>query len=121
MTNNPQPQQPTNPQPLPCNPPPQPCNQPNQQNNPAIKVYGGCNCQKNRVCPIPGVCTTKCVLYRANVEQTSGPELGKVETYTGLTEGTFKQRYTAHMCTFELAHKRGDTSLAVHVWDLIHN
>ena len=55
------------------------------------KTTTGCNCQKSKTCPIPGKCLSEGVIYGATVKETVS---GKTETYTGLSEATFKKRYT---------------------------
>ena len=46
-------------------------------------ITTGCNCQKSRVCPMPGQCMAEGVIYGATVKETIS---GKTETYTGLSE-----------------------------------
>ena len=50
-----------------------------------------CNCRKKNDCPLKNNCLTSSVVYNANVT-TENDTTGK--NYIGLTEGTFKQRYT---------------------------
>ena len=52
-----------------------------------------CNCRKKNVSPLKHNCLTSSVIYNANVT-TKSDTTGK--NYIGLTEGTFKQRYTQH-------------------------
>ena len=54
-----------------------------------------CNCRNKDKCPLPGKCTTKNVIYEADVSTTNS-----TRTYVGLTLNTFKTRYTAHKSTF---------------------
>jgi hypothetical protein len=49
-------------------------------------------------------------VYRATVTGT-----GSVETYTGMTGNTFKQRYGAHI---NLRKNRHKSSFANHIWNL---
>ena len=78
------------------------------------KITTGCNCQKSRVCPMPGQCMAEGVIYGATVKETI---CGKIETYTGLSDPPFKKRYGGHLSTFK--HKNSDhTSLSNHSWDL---
>ena len=56
-----------------------------------------CNCRKKSDCPLKKNCLTSSVVYNANVT-TESDTIGK--NYIGLTEGTFKQRYTQHKLSF---------------------
>ena len=56
-----------------------------------------CNCRKKKDCPLKNNCLTPSVVYNANVT-TENDTTGK--NYIGLTEGTFKQRYTQHKLSF---------------------
>ena len=57
----------------------------------------GCNCRKKDQCPLDNNCLITSVIYKANVT-TDKDDTGK--NYLGLTEGTFKQRYTQHKLPF---------------------
>ena len=67
------------------------------------------------VCPVQGKCKTDCVVYRATVTETG---TGSVETYTGVTGNTFKQRYGGHTSDINLRKNRHKSSLADHIWNL---
>ena len=41
-----------------------------------------------------------------------------METYTGLTGGTFKTRYNKHMYDFRTVSQAGATTLSKHIWKL---
>ena len=63
---------------------------------------------------MPNRCTSEGVVYGAKVMQTA---TGHTETYTGLTENSFKSRYGGHLTNF--THKEAKhTTLSKHVWDL---
>ena len=64
------------------------------QNEPEL-LKKRCNCREKTACPLENKCLTEYVVYRAQV--TSGNE---TSTYIGLTEGTFKKRYTCHKSSF---------------------
>jgi hypothetical protein len=82
---------------------------------PAV-VAAGCNCRGGvQVCPLQGECKSKEVVYGATVVDTS---TGEQETYTGLTGGEFKTRYTQHMGDFRHVARRHSTTLSAHVWRL---
>ena len=72
-----------------------------------------CNCRNKDSCPLKNECLQKSVIYEAKVTQDSTEN-----TYIGVTENTFKTRYNAHTSSFKLPHKRNDTTLSEHVWDL---
>ena len=75
----------------------------------------GCNCHGGAAnCPLGGACLTEGVIYESKV--TRGDN-NKEEFYTGLTEGTFKDRFYAHASDFRLQHRKG-TCLSQYVWKL---
>ena len=74
----------------------------------------GCNCN---VGPCPLVtqnCQTDQVVYRATVTE----EDQTLNTYTGLTRNTFKQRYNGHRYTFNHRNTPNSTTLSTHLWKL---
>ena len=76
----------------------------------------GCNCQGGpAVCPVQGKCQTKSVVYRATVTDTGS---GQVETYTGVTGNTFKERYNGHKSDIRHRKDRHKTCLANPIWDM---
>ena len=77
----------------------------------AQKIPPGCNCKKNP-CPLNNQCLVDEVVYKATV--TSG---NSVETYTGLTGGTFKARHGGHKTSFNI-RKYSNTTLSKYVWKL---
>jgi hypothetical protein len=78
----------------------------------------GCNCRANRKCPLDGKCQSTSVIYQATV--TRQDSMSK-ETYIGLTENTFKSRYSSHLCTFKDEKYRNSTALSEYVWKLNDN
>ena len=58
------------------------------------------------VCIVLGKCQTRSVVYRATITDTGR---GQVETYTGVTGNTFKERYNGHKSD------RHKTCLANHI------
>ena len=77
---------------------------------------GGCNCRGGPlVCPLQGNCQARAVVYRATVTESGS---GKIETYTGVTGGTFKKRWDGHNSTFKNEKYRTNTTLANHIWQL---
>ena len=73
-----------------------------------VVARGGCNCTGGvppghqgpavESCPMQGNCLAKGVVHCASVTNMITEEKGK---YTGLTEGTFKKRYTCHTGNFQ--------------------
>ena len=77
-----------------------------------------CNCRKKNDCPLKNNCLTQSVVYNANVT-TESDTTGK--NYIGLTEGTFKQRYTQHKPSFRNRNYSNSTELSKHIWTLKDN
>ena len=74
-----------------------------------------CNCRKPAECPLSGECLTKGIIYQATVT----PKNGDVkQTYIGLTECEFKQRYNNHTSSFRNNAKRNATELSNYIWEL---
>ena len=73
-----------------------------------------CNCQKSRVCPIPGECLKENVVYTATVT----PSVGDQETYVGMTSTTFKERLANHDKSFNHIKYSTETSLSKFIWKL---
>lgn len=73
-----------------------------------------CNCRQKNECPLDGKCLKKNVIYQATVTT----EDNRQETYVGLTENTFKTRYTAHKSSFRNVEKRNATALSQYIWSL---
>ena len=72
-----------------------------------------CNCRKKKNdCPLKNNCLTSSVVYNANVT-TESDTTGK--NYFGLTEGTFKQRYTQHKLSFRNRNYSNSTELSKHI------
>ena len=77
-----------------------------------------CNCHKSKVCPMErnGDCRLECVVYKATV--TPSDPLLPVETYTGMTEPTFKKRFRNHEKAFNNRDYETDSALSKHIWKL---
>ena len=63
--------------------------------NPGNTAPPPCNHRQGNICPLGGVCKTSSLVYQATV--TSGDS---TETYTGLSEPEFRQRYQNHKADF---------------------
>ncbi len=74
-----------------------------------------CNCRKKEECPLMGKCQTKAVIYNAEVDVENQE---KHKLYIGLTEHTFKQRYTNHSQTFKSEKYENSTELSKYIWSL---
>ena len=83
---------------------------PNQQEN-----ERSCNCRNTSTCPLDGKCLTQNSIYQATVKRQDN---NKEETYIGLTEKTFKIRYTGHKSTFNVKKQRASTTLSQYIWKL---
>ena len=73
-----------------------------------------CNCQKKDECPLPGRCLTDKVVYTATVTD----ENDNIETYTGLTCKTFKERHYKHKNSFKYQNSDNSTTLSSYIWGL---
>ena len=73
---------------------------------------------KKNHCPLKNNCLTSSVVYKANVT-TESDTTGK--KYIGLTEGTFKQRYTQHKLSFLNRNYSNSMELSKHIWTLKDN
>ena len=74
----------------------------------------GCNCLPDRECPLDGNCLVQEVIYQAQVVE----EDGNINTYTGLTGNTFKERYYGHTSSFRHRDEEHKTTLSSHIWKL---
>ena len=73
-----------------------------------------CNCQKKDECFLPGRCLTDKVVYTATVTD----ENDNIETYTGLTCKTFKERHYKHKNSFKYQNSDNSTTLSSYIWGL---
>ena len=70
---------------------------------------------KKNDCRLKINCLTSSSVYNAKVT-TENDTTGK--NYIGLTEGTFKQRYTQHKLSFRNRNYSNSTELSKHIWTL---
>jgi hypothetical protein len=74
----------------------------------------GCNCNKGEAsCPLQGDCQVPALVYKAEVESSSGNK-----HYFGQTAITFKKRWNNHKSDCKLPHKRLATTFSNHMWSL---
>ena len=75
-----------------------------------------CNCRKPADCPLAGNCLKQSVVYQATVAtEDNRPD----QTYVGLTENSFKTRFTNHKASFNHLSKKLNTELSKHIWNLL--
>ena len=74
-----------------------------------------CNCRQPAHCPLDGNCLKSAVIYQATVATEDNRP---AETYVGLTENSFKTRYSNHKSSFRDPNKRLSTELSKCIWDL---
>jgi hypothetical protein len=72
-----------------------------------------CNCRNKNLCPLDGKCRAAGIVYQASVTSNN-----KTETYVGLTENDFKQRFGNHQQSFRHDRYRTQTELSKHIWGL---
>ena len=65
-------------------------------------------------CPVNGLCTKKGVVYNATIKRSDGV----TDTYIGLTERTFKERWSTHTSNFRTRNPKSETELSKYIWDL---
>ena len=76
-----------------------------------------CNCRSKLNCPLDNKCLTTSLIYNAQVTSTTSNKT-TTKNYIGLTEGTFKQRYTQHKSTFTHKKLSNSTELSKYIWQL---
>jgi len=73
-----------------------------------------CNCRKPEMCPLKEQCLKAAVIYEATVAVEKEK---KEHKYIGLTENTFKTRFSSHTSSFKL-EKKNQTELSKKIWEL---
>ena len=76
-----------------------------------------CNCRSQRNCPLDNKRLTTSLIYNAQVTSTTSNQT-TTKNYIGLTEETFKQRYTQHKSTFTHRKLSNSTELSKYIWQL---
>jgi len=66
-----------------------------QSSNQSEEVADNCNCRNKDSCPLEGNCYIRSIIYQAEVATPQAKE-----TYVGLCDTTFKERYRNHTCSF---------------------
>ena len=72
-----------------------------------------CNFRKKDLCSLDGACLASGIVYRADVTTTSADN----KIYIGMTEHTFKTRYSNHKLSFNHRKHSHDTVLSKYIWD----
>ena len=75
----------------------------------------GCNCRDKKKCSLENKCLSTSLVYKACVSTDENTE---VKNYIGLTEGTFKQKFSEHQLSFRNKKYANSTELSKHVWKL---
>ena len=75
-----------------------------------------CNCRDKEDCPLQGKCRVNNMVYQATITTKTTPPV--VETYTGMTETEFKDRYRNHKKSFKHAKYKKETTLSKYLWKL---
>ena len=86
-----------------------------RKNEPKDTEKKECNCRQGKTCPLGGKCLTSGVIYQAIVTRS---DKDKQETYTGLTNNTFKSRFTAHISSFKNINRKNATTLSQYIWTM---
>ena len=79
-----------------------------------------CNCRSKEQCPLNNKCLSSSLIYNAQVTTTTNNNT-TTKNYIGLTEGTFKQRFTQHKLTFRHKKYTNSTELSKYIWHLKDN
>ena len=82
-----------------------------------------CHCHTIRkgvpkTCPFPDICNIQNVVYRCDVKHISGPTIGKIKSYLGLTKNKLKERVRKHLASFAVRSSEDATTLSQYVHDL---
>ena len=88
----------------------------NKEEDNSSKNDKTCNCRDQAACPVGNNCLKNNVVYKATVQYED-----KEQNYIGMTENTFKTRYTLHKASFKHSAKRKQTELSNLIWTLKDN
>ena len=78
-----------------------------------LEETNNCNCRNKNSCPLEGNCNVRNIIYQAEVVTPQSRE-----TYIGLCDTTFKERYRNHTCSFRNERYKNVTELSKHIWSL---
>ena len=77
------------------------------------KEEKACNCRDKASCPLGNDCLKTNVVYKATVQHEN-----KISNYIGMTENSFKTRYTQHKSSLKHSKNRTQTELSSLLWSL---
>ena len=72
-----------------------------------------CKCRDKAGCPVANNCLKSNVVYKATVQHE-----GNTQHYIGMTENTFKTRFTLHKSSLKHSKNRNKTELSNLIWTL---
>ena len=84
-----------------------------KSSNQSEKIDDNCNCRDKNSCPLEGNCNTRNIVYQAEVVTSKTKE-----TYIGLCDITFKERYRNYTCSFRHEWYKNVTELSKYIWSL---
>ena len=87
-------------------------------NQPRTQPHDSCNCRVKSKCPLDGKCQATGVVYTAQVTTTDN---GTVKSYIGLTDSSFKTRYSNHLQSFAHRKHANNTRLSKYTWSIKDN
>ena len=76
-----------------------------------------CNCRAKDSCPLNGECLVERTVYEATVTCEEDPSYGE-RVYIGLSEPSFKKRFSNHKTNFNDPKYEKETELSKEVWRL---
>ena len=74
-----------------------------------------CSCRIKEMCPVQNKCLSESVVYQAIVKRSDGV----TDSYVGLTENSFKDRWTKHKSSFKTRNPKNASGLSRYVWKLM--
>ena len=77
------------------------------------KEEKACNCRDKASCPVGNSCLKTNVVYKATVQHEN-----KISNYIGMTENSFKTRYTQYKSSLKHSKNRTQTELSSLIWSL---
>ena len=81
--------------------------------NQSEESENNCNCRNKNSCPLEGNCNVRNIVYQAEVVTPQ-----TIQTYVGLCDTTFKERYRNHTCSFRNERYKNVTELSKYIWSL---
>ena len=72
-----------------------------------------CNCRNHSTCPLDRNCLATSAVYKCKVTTPSAHI-----SYIGLTQNSFKSRYSQHLHSFRNHARRNSTTISAFLWEL---